>query len=298
MGSLLLFDGAAPRVVPLSPVTLVGRGSACHGRVAHPWVPLHWLEVRWLGDVWGWRALGAEDLTRGPSTYLAAGWRSLGGPGRYARVTLGDRAWVELTDPSPPSPFAWDLVRDALVDPALFERLFEERTGSILRILPDGEKAEPLQDGTVVACVDHERGPVAVRVHVPVLPMTTADTSLDLLAADVSVEVDLAQLHATFHLGHARAVARGECVRVLWIYLRARHDDAPQDGWMSPQQAWDAWIAAGGNRGSPRDRLGWERGKLRSQLARLHVANVDALFEITREGDTIRTRLGPTLREL
>jgi hypothetical protein len=128
--------------------------------------------------------------------------------------------------------------------------------------------------------------------------VATADAILDLLSPDLAVEIDLARLTATFHSGPARVTVRGECARVLHVYLRARRSEVPAGGWLTPQEAWSEWVAAGGSAASPKERLGWERGKLRSQLSRLHVANVDALFEISREGDTIRTRVGRAPREL
>ncbi len=294
MGSILHFDGGEPRVAPLAPVTLVGRGAGCFVRVTHPRVPLHWLEVRWLGDVWAWRALGGQDLTRGPGTFLAAGWRSLGTTGRVARVSLGDLAWVELTDAAPPAPFAWDMVRDVPVSADLFARTFTWQADTL--VVAGAESPRPLRDGEVVAIVDAIEGPSALRVHLPGMIETTADASLDLLAPDVSLDIDLVHLRATLHQHHASVTVRGECVRVLSVYARARARVA--DGWLTPHDAWDAWVTAGGNAASGPDRLSWERGKLRARLVRLHVANVDALFEIVREGVTVRTRLGSQLNVL
>jgi hypothetical protein len=295
MGSLLVFDGL-PRVLPLAPVTLVGRGAACLARLSHPAVPLHWLEVRWLGEAWAWRALAAEDSTRGPHTLAASGWRSLGGAGRMPRVSLQQHAWVELADPSPPAPFAWDLVRDAPLPEELLERHLEARSDGFVRL--DDPKQEPLADGQVLALQDRSLGPLAVRLHVPVQVPATADASLDLLDPGLALEIDLNALRATLHQRGGHVVVRGECVRVLGVYLQARRQDLPAGGWLTPDEAWAAWVALGGNPTSPTERLSWERGKLRTQLARMRVGNVHALFELSRQGDTIRTRLGVPLTEL
>jgi hypothetical protein len=302
MGSLLMFDGT-PRVVPLAPVTLVGRGAACHARLTHPGAPTHWLEVRWLGEGWGWRALAAEDATRGPNTLAAAGWRRLGPQGRHPpanrhpRVSLGEHAWVELADPSPPAPFVWDLVRGSPLQDVVVERHFEARPGTLLP-LDDIPRAAPFTDGQVLALHDTVMGPLAVRLHLPDAVPATLDTVLDLLHPGISLDVDLDTLVAAFHQRDAVVTVRGECVRVLAVYLAARTRDLPRGGWLTPAEGWAAWVALGGNPRSESDRLSWERGKLRTQLARLQVANVHALFELSRQGDTIRTRLGIDLRTL
>ncbi len=297
MGSLLIFDGT-PRVVPLASTTLVGRGTACHARLDHPRVPTHWLEIRWLGEVWAWRTLAGEDATRGPSTFLASGWRSLGSAGRFPRVSIGDAAWVELLDASAPAPFAWDLTRDEVVPDEVLGRHLEVTRGGFLPLAAEGIGGARLADGDILAVHDLERGPMALRVHMPTEASATLDAILDVTAPDLAVELDVAGLTATFHQGQGAVTVRGECVRVLALYVHARGENLPPGGWMTPGEAWEAWVALGGNPASTLDRLSWERGKLRSQLARLRVASVSALFQVSREGDTIRTRLGVDLRVL
>ncbi len=297
MGSLLVFDGK-PRVVPLAPTTLLGRGEACHVRLHHPRVPLHWIEVRWTGEAWAWRALAAEDATRGPHTFLGSGWRSLGNAGRFPRVSLGESAWVELVDPSGPAAFVWDLVSDSPVPDDIVARHLEWRDGGFVRLADEGEATQILGDGAVLAVVDRDRGPLALRVHAPSAIAATQDSVVDLLAPELALDLDLPGLRATIHQRQGAVTVRGECVRVLAVYLAARRESSPNGGWLTPDAAWEAWVDLGGNPESSPDRLSWERGKLRSQLARLRVANVGALFELSRDGDTVRTRLGVETREL
>ena len=37
--------------------------------------------------------------------------------------------------------------------------------------------------------------------------------------------------------------------------------------------------------------MAWERSKLRAQLSRAGATGLDALYEIRRDGDTVRTRV-------
>ena len=156
----------------------------------------------------------------------------------------------------------------------------------------------PLADGQVLSRVDPVLGPVALRLHLPGGVASTLEASRDLLKPGLSVEFDRARLTATLHQGRAAVTVRGECARVLALYVRARNPESADSGSLRPSEAWTGWVAAGGNAQSPLDRLSWERGELRTQLARLRVANVDALFELSREGETIRTRIGVLLTEL
>jgi hypothetical protein len=297
MGFLMVFDGM-PRVVPLASTTLVGRGGACLARIGHPAVPMHWLEVRWMGERWAWRALAAEDSTRGPSAFLAAGWRTLGSVGRVARVSLGETAWVELADPSPPAPFVWDLARGQVLEDEVRARHLEVRGGGFRLLSAEGEPGALLADGVTVAVNDAEHGPLALRLHAPTDVISTLHTVVDLLRPGLTADFDLVRLRAKLHQGDAAVTVTGECVRVLYTYVQARRRDHPAGGWLDPFAAWHDWVALGGNASSPADRLSWERGKLRSQLSRIRVANIDALFELSREGDTIRTRVGVEIREL
>jgi hypothetical protein len=120
----------------------------------------------------------------------------------------------------------------------------------------------------------------------------TAETRIDLERAGARVVVDAAELRATFLQGQAEVEVRGECVRVLTVYAQARRHDLPEGGWLRPAEAWEGWVDLGGSAESPVRRVEWERARLRGRLAREGVAGVERLFEVRREGDTMRTRLG------
>ena len=51
------------------------------------------------------------------------------------------------------------------------------------------------------------------------------------------------------------------------------------DGWLSSQAAYDAWLGLGGCQNSANDRLAWERSKLRAKLSRHRVSGFEELFE-------------------
>ena len=131
-----------------------------------------------------------------------------------------------------------------------------------------------------------------LRAHVPGVLTHTAETRVDLARAGVTLEIDPDLARATFLQGSASVEVHGECVRVLSVYARARLADLPEGGWLRPAEAWEAWVALGGNAASPTRRVEWERARLRGRLARAGVGGVERLFEVRREGETMRTRLG------
>ncbi len=287
---LLHADGRA-RSVPLASSTLIGRGAACHARVADAAVPLYWLEVRWLGEGWGWRALGAESLTRGQGSPDAAGWRRLHtGGGRGTRVTLDGAAWVELVDGRPPEPFVVDLqTGERLLGEAL-EVAVETGSDRWVPASAEGDPACALTDGEVFV-----EGGRALRAWIPQVPDATRSARMH-LRDGIDLDIDVDGRVATFSQGGAEVVVRGECVRVLAAYARARDDDDPRGGWLTPQQAWERWVALGAEPSWPLERLGWERTRMRSALGRAGVGGLELLFETERAGMAWRLRLGERVR--
>ncbi len=299
MGTLLLQDGAASRVVPLAPSTLVGRSWSCLARAEHVACPLYWLEIRWMAGGWAWRALAAGARTRGGGTRIREEWRTLTAAfGRGARVTLDDACAVELVDDSPPQPFAVDALSGEAVPLEELEACAEVRPDGIWPLEADGRSSEVLTDGQTFMVPDGAGGRRVLRAHIPGVIVETAETRFDLERAGARVIVDPAEQRATFLQGQAEVEVRGECVRVLAVYARARLDDLPQGGWLRPAEAWEGWVASGGSAESPVRRVEWERARLRGRLAREGVAGVERLFEVRREGDTMRTRLGDVAIEV
>jgi hypothetical protein len=292
MGTLLLTDGHDARVVPLSSSTLVGRAWSCVARVEHAACPLYWLEVRWMGGGWAWRALAAGARTRGTGARLRDEWRALTSAfGRGARVTLDEACAIELVDDGPPRPFAVDALSGAPLTDEELEALAEVRPDGVWPLEGSGTSAEALGDGQTFVAPDGNGGTRVLRVHVPGVVSHTAETRVDLQRDGARVIVDVAELRATILQGRAAVEVRGECVRVLAVYAEARGADLPSGGWLKPAEAHTAWVAQGGRADSPLRRIEWERARLRGRLAREGVASVDRLFEVRREGDTMRTRL-------
>ncbi len=249
--------------------------------------PLYWLEVRWLDGVWGWRALGAEDRTRGAGAALAAGWRQLPVAGaRHGRVRLSEDTWVELVEAGPPRPHLVDLTEGTILDDEAAATWVELRPDLVLPLDAEGDPARAFADGRVLA-----REGRAVRVHVPTSVVTTTEANLDLARGPLYVDVDREARTAVFSAAGGSATVRGECVRVLEVYVAARRDDVPRGGWLSAHDAFAGYVERGGAPDTPVERLSWERCRLRSLLSRAGAANVSALFEVA-PGREARVRLG------
>ena len=290
--TLLLRAPGLVRALPLAASTLVGRHPAAHVRVEGPRIPLLWLEIRWHGSVWGWRAVGALDRTRGTGAALPDGWRTFAAG---ARLRLEDVLSVELVTDSAPIAMLVDPDTSELAPPDVLERLVEMREGRLIPVAAEGDTTAALADGEILADPARERrapGRVAGwRICLPDAPPPTVQARID-LARPYTLAFDDGDTHVTLLQGDASASVRGECARVLAVFVAARRDDLPTGGWLTPLAAWDAWVARGGNPESPVARLSWERAKLRQQLAKQGVAGLDGLFEVERL-PAVRVRWSP-----
>lgn len=287
MGQLRVIDGERRHTVPLASSTLIGRAWACLVRLQHPAAPLYWLEVRWHAGAWAWRALSADARTRASGPFSQAGWRAFITAGaRGARVTLAEDLWVELTDASPPEAFLTDVDTGEAVRSEEVEQALEVRTDAILFVAAEGDGSLAFADGAVVR-VDGR----VLRAHVPSGEADTLGGRVDLSAPDVELDLDPEALVARFTRGDAEVVARGACVRLLVVYAEARATDVPAGGWLSPDEAHAEWVARGAPADSRPERVAWERAKLRAQLSRAGATGLDALYEVRRDGETVRTRV-------
>ena len=291
MGTLLVHAEGRVMATPLAPSTLVGRHAGCLARIDDLAVPLYWLEVRWLGEgaagMWAWRAMGAVDTTRGSGTPLHDGWRAMACvDGRGTRVSLAADLSVELVDAEPPAPFVVDLATGAPVEGDALEELVEVRSERLLPLEAEGDTRRALSDGDVFVVEGR-----AYRAHAPSPVAGTLAARIDLRRPGIRLDVDLPTLTATVSQGKASVVVRGECVRVLALYRSARGDDLPRGGWLSPTDAHEGWLELGGALASTLARVGWERSKLRSRLARAGVTGLDALFEVRHDRDGFAVRL-------
>ena len=258
-------DGVT-REVPLASTTVIGRHWSCGVCIAAPRLPAFWLEVRWTGEGWRWRELSGEGATTSSGPVLDGGWRALG-----ARVRWDAGLWVALAESLRPVPALVDLLDGVWRTGEDLDDWLEEAEG--VRWIPAGEDAPTrrVQDGEVLVL-----GGRAWRYLAgdPMAP--TQAQAFHVRHRDVRIDVDLGLLRATVRCGRHSAEVVGECVRVLAVYVNAL---TRGDGWLTRTEGWEAWIALGGNPASSPDRLGWERGKLRSQLARQGVLGVHELFE-------------------
>lgn len=271
--TLLLRGPTGARAIPLAGSTLVGRHWACLARMDDPRVPLLWLELRWFGTRWGWRALGAHERTRGSGANLADGWRHLAAG---ASLRLDDVVSVELVSETAPVLMLVDPQTGTLATPEVFERTVEVLGGRMLPLAAEGDPSEALDDG-VLLVLDGR----SWRVCLPEAPASTVQARLH-CDRPYDLFLDESGTSVSFIQGAASAGVTGECVRVLAVFVEARRGDLPRGGWLSPTEAWDAWVARGGASGSPIARIAWERAKLRQALARQGVAGLDALFEVER----------------
>jgi hypothetical protein len=274
----------------LSAACLVGRAPGCLVRVADPTVPSFWLELRWSEGAWRWRALAGGARTRGVGMLAEDGWRTLplSPKGRPQRVRLDDLVAVELVEAGPPQPFAEDLLTGAAhVGDALCEVLEVRADGTTRPFTADEADAPPLRDGDVFL---HEGRPW--RLHLAEGLPPTRQIRIDLSRADVTLDIDLEALRATFHQRGAEVTIAGEHVRTLAAYASARRRRGETGGWLTCEEAYARWRALGGNPQSPMDRLGWDRGRCRSHLAREGVAGVEVLFEARRRAGVSEIRVG------
>ena len=289
MARLSVHCGDTTRIVPLAGSSLVGRGAACLVRIDDPAVPTHWLELRWIEGGWRWRTLAAAARTRGVGMLHDEGWRGLPvtTEGRPQRIRLDDVASVSLVEGGPPAPFALDLGSLTTLEGEALCEVVEVRDDVVLPLDAEGDPARALADGAVVV---HAGRPW--RLHLAGAPDPTRVVRIDLARPGVTVEIDPETLRATFYQGEVDVSMNGEHVRVLAAYARARREDTPRGGWLSPEAAWEQWRALGGNPTSPVARLGWDRGRCRAHLARVGVAGVEHLFETRRMQGAPEVRLG------
>jgi hypothetical protein len=121
----------------------------------------------------------------------------------------------------------------------------------------------------------------SVQIYLPRPHQSTDKFLLSLTNPDLRIDIDLKALSATFTVARNEAKIIGECVRVLAVYVSHRLENPHEDlGWLSRPNAHRDWVSLGGNAGSPEARIAWERGKLRTQLARQKVCELTGLFEI------------------
>ena len=279
--------------------TLIGRHPCCHIRLQDGRISMVWVEVRHTELGWAWREFGDTGTTRGTGAVLEGGWRLLVRGARTGRVTCCDGVHVELVDDRPPAPMARSLTTGETLSGPEFEALFEIHDG-VAR--PVGWDVEPALAG--VSASDHAvvvLDGAAYQVFLPTPGAQTARGELDVSHADTRLEIDLQALTANLTLGAAELQLTGEPVRALAAYAMSRHGEHFEDGgWLTREEAHQRWVELGGKEDTPLERIAWERGKLRTALARKGARHVAALFEVRRTGRQaeVRCRFAPNCIDL
>jgi hypothetical protein len=272
---------------PLSTSTILGRHWSCDAQIRDRRVPMRWLELRWLQGIWAWRVNDNAHDTRGTGKVLDQGWRALAiSEGEGGRVTCADVAQIQLIDAAPPAVFARDLASGAFLTDGELHEHFEVHGDEVFPIGAAEGPARPLMDGAVSII----RGR-SLRIHIPSDPPATERMLINIVHHQVTLDIWPEELRAQFTLGREVVAASGECVRVLTIYAQARLDQGANEGWLSTDRAYTTWIQAGGNPESARERIGWEKGKLRTRLAQSGAVQVARLFEGRRLAKHSESRL-------
>jgi hypothetical protein len=279
---VLTVDGFA-RVVELLPSTLLGRARRCDVVVPGEGIPAYWLEIRWMGEAWAWRELTPLETLRPAGEPRSNGWRSLrvagaGGRGTRLRWGASGDSSLEVVDDSAPTSMVIDLSTRAPRAETL--RFVEERADGTFLLDEDSQPLRRLQSDEVFVAEGR-----AWQFILPASLEHTVRMSLSLThpAATLSVTPTSALVQA----GSRSASVDGEFVRALYTYVAARLGDPERGGWLSMRQAWDGWLASGGHAASPPERMGWDRGKVRTAFAAAGVAGTSELFEVARvEGES------------
>jgi hypothetical protein len=285
MALLVHCDGETTRW-PLAGTTLVGRHWSCGVVIPAPRAPAFWLELRWGDDGWLWRELAGGGHTRGSGAEREGGWRPL-----LRRPVRWDGALaVTLDDLGPPREALHDLEGGAAIDGPALDELLETADGARWVPVEEGAPTRRLSDGDV--CVLEGR---AFRYLAGVGAAPTLRDLFHVGHPGVALELDLEARRAFFRCASRDVLVSGECVRVLAAYAAARLEG---DGWLTREEAHDRWRALGGRATSGAARLGWERGKLRSQLAQQGVMGVRELFEARLVDGVHEARLAIAPRQI
>ncbi|MCB9743854.1 MAG: hypothetical protein H6741_17540 [Alphaproteobacteria bacterium] len=290
MATIRIRCGEVEQQRPLATSTLIGRHLACTWTIESRQVPLYWLELRWVRG-WAWRALTAQDQTRGPGRPLPGGWRRLS-PG--TRVHGPGEVSVLLEEGGAPEPFLLDLERgEVLRGEALDERV-EQRADGLWPLGAEGrpELTRPLEDGQAFVV----EGQV-LRFHAGEPPAETRRCRVSLLSP--ACELSLAREGEGWALelseGDAELRVEAEHVRALVPYVAARIEDVPRGGWLELDAAHQHWQELGGRSDSTRERIAQDRSRLCRTLSRLGVGAAAELFQTVRrpEGWVTRVEVEP-----
>lgn len=293
MGTLRIVVDDEIREVPLAGSELLGRSWHATVPIASTSVPAHWLELRYRRGDWCWRPLAAHDRTRGTGSTDAGGWRRWTGRGSVRLEGTGETIELALVDADPPATMVENCRsrrRWAGADARRFIEAWPD--GRLWPLGAEIESSVPLQDGDIFIV----RGD-PFRVMRPAEQHTTDDVGPTLANPDFHVSIRLEPLTFVATCGSTwEASVTAECARVAFVYAQARIRGGPDSdgGWLDASGAYHAWLEIGGRSKSPPERIGWERGKLRSRLAEHGLNGLEGLFETRRYDGRSEVRIGLT----
>jgi len=224
---------------------------------------------------------------------LEGDWRELPAPkdGMTPKVRCNQDIWFSLVDGSGPGVLLENLTQQkSYVGDEIFE--FVEIWDGICRPIDWENEGDTgvLSDGDVFVVRGH-----ALRLHCSSEYLATKRSELVMSHSETRLDIDLPQLGAEFTLSSSALQIKGEVVRTLAVYAEARRDEHFEEGgWLTKEEAYGRWLNLGGSEKSKAERLGWDRGKIRSRLAKGGGSGLKALFETKRGNQGTRVRLGMT----
>jgi hypothetical protein len=220
---------------------------------------------------------------------MADGWRMFEiRDGHRTRIRLIQTGvQIEIVEGGVPRPFAWDVLANEPLDDNALTEVAEIRGNNLIPLSAEGDESQALRDGQCWLHVD-TNGTRTLRAHIPEFLKQTVSPRINLARSGLKIDIDLHNLQAIFSQQEAHAIVRGECVRVLAIFALARENG---EGWLDASEAWARWTELGGTRDTSIERMSWERGKLRTQLARQRVTGLETMFTRRKIGAFVELRL-------
>lgn len=199
-----------------------------------------------------------------------------------------ESSWNSLTAP-PPRTFLRYQNTGAVLSEEAAMTLIESIDG---QIYPSGQYETathmlPLKTGATFI-----HNGEACTLFVPNLEEDTAIPRLNLAHSDLRLEIDSQNLCAIFSSGEAETEIHGESIRALLAYASVRSlEHYPEGGWLNSDEVFSKWLELGGNKTSSKERLGWERGKIRTLLSGKGTVGTKHLFELKRKANAAEVRL-------
>lgn len=267
MGCLLINEQGRTRQCLLKQSNMFGRhhdSSFIFGQ--NNKLPLYWLEVRWLKDSWYWRTLNKADQTIGTGQQYKDGWKKFS-----KTIRLQNMISLELISNEKPSPLIENITTKEKWNLVACNIPIQIQKG--LYFWEDKE----LKNSSLF----HHEGNSYRFWNSNEEYVGTQNDTIDLLSPACYLDIDSTQNKATFTDGLQEITIYGESVRLLYIYAMAAQDEDP---WISTSEAYETWLAHGGNEQSSVERISWERNKLCQYLEQQNIVHARKLFERKKHG--------------